>query len=341
MNKYTIILFFLITSCIEPIEVNIQGEGSNLLVLEGGITTGLGPHTIELTRTAKYGSIFDGVIKRESGALVSVRDSNGEITFLSEENDGVYQTEPTFRGEVGKSYILQIETTDGDKFNSIPESIVSVPEIETLYGVYDERPTENPLKLATGLQVYVDYTDDVDVDNYYLWSVIGTFQINANPELKRDMFGGLAPLDCCETCWAEESNTFPNITNDNTFNGTFTTQPITFIQDDGVRIEDKYFIEVEQLSLSAEAFEFYELVNQQLSISGDIFDPPPATIRGNMINLNNPDQNVIGYFTASDVRKSSIFLFPNELVNKQGKSLIADDCRAYKNNATTVTPSFW
>ena len=82
---------------------------------------------------------------------------------------------------------------------------------------------------------------------------------------------------------------------------------------------------VEQHSLTTEAYQFFKLLKDQASINGDIFDPPPATLRGNMINLTDPDENVIGYFRASDVAIDSMFLTRDMLVEPKPLIQINDD----------------
>ena len=88
------------------------------------------------------------------------------------------------------------------------------------------------------------------------------------------------------------------------------------------------------------AFEFYNLLREQATIRGTIFDPPPAAIRGNIINTIDPNEEVIGFFGAfgaSRIRKKvdlSIIetpVIPNPIHN---------DCRAL-DNSTVEVPPFW
>jgi surface polysaccharide O-acyltransferase-like enzyme len=97
---------------------------------------------------------------------------------------------------------------------------------------------------------------------------------------------------------------------------------------------------IHQLSISDEAHAFFSLLDKQISIDGDIFDPPPAFIRGNMINLDNQEENVIGYFFASDAAIDTIFIKRDELDELQITRQINDDCRVI-NAASTEKPDFW
>ena len=104
-------IFFLISSisCITPLNIETQVE-ENILVVEGYISTAPGPYTIQLTTSARYGSVFDGFIKPEPGADVWIKDDLGNTVFLIDKDYGVYETPEGFQGEVGRTYILNIET---------------------------------------------------------------------------------------------------------------------------------------------------------------------------------------------------------------------------------------
>ena len=151
-----------------------------------------------------------------------------------------------------------------------------------------------------------------------------------------------APKDCCSVCYVEESAGDPNlrVLTDREFNGNSTAQLAAFIIDDGAKYSDKYLIRIHQNSLSADAFRFFELLNNQLSIGGNLFDPPPATLRGNMINTDEPNSPVIGYFYASQVATDSIFLDRVMLENPYLNFRYIDDCRTIENS-TTERPDYW
>ncbi len=99
-------------------------------------------------------------------------------------------------------------------------------------------------------------------------------------------------------------------------------------------------ISIQQLSISKGAYQFFNLLKSQKSINGDIFDPPPATIRGNIINLEDPESNVIGYFYASDVNEISLFIERSELTDVGSTNQINDDCRVLRG-ATALKPPNW
>ncbi len=61
----------------------------------------------------------------------------------------------------------------------------------------------------------------------------------------------------------------------------------------------KYHLEIEQLSLSADVYDFWESVNIQRSNSSNLFQIPPPKTKGNIKALSASAIPVIGYFGAS------------------------------------------
>ena len=347
MRTLKIIIAFiglvLLEACITPLDVTTE-ETERILVVEGHITTDFGPHLIRLTGTARYGSIFEGVIRPEERAEIWITDNEGNVTFAENTTGGLYETPFNFRAEVGKSYILNVRTTDGRTYASTPELVVEVPAIDTLTTAFKKLPSTDPDRFRSGIEVFGTWQDPETETNFYLWKNSGTYLIETRP----DLFSVPgppripAPKDCCATCWIYEQGGDNNINifKDNNTNGTLNTALMAFIEDNGERFTDRYYVEIEQLSISKGAYQFYDLLNNQLSIDGDVFDPPPATVRGNMINLQDPEASVIGYFFAADVKSRAIFLSRDMLEEFQLPRQVNDDCRTLPG-ATTFQPPFW
>lgn len=341
-----IIVVFIIFGCVDQLDITTDRE-VRVLVVEGSMTTREGPHTVLLTESVKYGDVFEGFIEGVANARVSIRDNSGEVTHLTEVETGIYQTPASFRGIIGRSYSLQIETKDGRSYFSLPEEMVPVPEIDSLSIRYVSTPIRDASGAVTevgGLSIFTHFKDPESDENFYLWKNNGTFQIDTNPELyvnpNPDI--GPQPKDCCDRCWIQEQNE-ANFTlfSDANSNGSTIQNQVGYIEDDGLRYSTKYLVRIEQFSISKEAFQFFDLIQEQLSIDGDIFDPPPATIRGNMIRLDEPDESVIGFFRVSDIQTDSLFLFPSDLEKLKGTIFIPDDCRLVDETATTLRPSYW
>jgi hypothetical protein len=343
------ILFLLPFSCIDPYNLALE-EGEQLLSVEGYINTMPGPHTIRLTRTDTYGSVFEGLIRPVRQAQVNVRDSEGLVTFLQEtEEPGVYQTPEGFQAKIGLSYTLQIKLLNGREYTSFPERVNSVPQIDSLSVRSVSLATDNRLLDRVGVQIIANFRDPADQSNYYYWRTTqSVYVVVANPEQYTNPPDhptnprGPNPKDCCSICYLIENNRIQNFSHasDDEFNGLNTRQSVAFIEDNGSRFRMTFRTEIIQMGVSAEAHRFLRLIDQQLSITGSVFDQPPANIRGNMISLDDPDELVLGYFIAAGAQSREIYINNEDLEFTATPRVIADDCRVVPR-ATIEPPSFW
>ena len=341
-NIYKVLAILFLASCVDPATIEV-GESDEIIVVSGFITTEEGPHRVELSRTAKFGSVFDGVITKVTGATVLVRDSEGQVVEFDEVLDGIYESPAAFRAEVGETYTLQIETNLGVSYSSLPQTVVDGPEIQELEIRYRRLPSSDPTNFVSGVEVYSVFDDPAGERNFYFWGIEGTYVVKTFPELfviqgDPDV---AAPKDCCDRCWLSENNVnTTQLLSDDQLDGERITSLAGLITDDGQRYTERYYANVQQYSLNEEAFNFYSLVASQVSIDGDLFDPPPARIRGNIINLDDPTEEIIGFFGAFSIQERSVFIDRSFLDDTQRLVQINDDCLTLPT-ATIEQPSFW
>ncbi len=218
----------------------------------------------------------------------------------------------------------------GVNYSSLPQTIVGGPAIDDVEIRYRRLPSSDPVNFVSGVDVYSTFQDPGDERNFYFWGIEGTHIIKTFPELFTVPGPPVtpAPKDCCDRCFVSETLTNPvSILDDEQQNGQSITALAGFLADDGLRFTERYRANVQQYSMNQEAFTFYNLIASQISIDGDLFDPPPARIRGNMVNLDDPSEDIIGFFAAFGVQERAIFIDRDFLEDKQRLVQINDDCR--------------
>lgn len=342
-NKYIslVVLALCTISCSEPIEVD-NSDFEQVLVVEGLMSTRRGSQSIRITQSAKYGDIFEGTVKGVTNASVAVRDEQGNNIRLVHSQNGFYHTPESFKPQVGEKYILTINVDD-QTYNSLPQEVIKAASADSIYSVYKEYPTSNEKGIVTyvgGTDIYAKFSRNSTAAAHYLWKYSGTFFIRTYPELYE---GGMPPRpmpkSCCADCWKSERGNQIILSSLESGN-TSTDARLFFLEDNGYRFYEKYALVLERYSLSDEAYSFYKLMQSQLSINGDIFDPPPATIRGNILNINNLDELVIGYFAITDVQRDTLIIEGSSIPKRRGLPVFPDDCQVLPN--TTVSqPSYW
>ena len=332
-------------SCVDPLNVNIDRD-ERLVVIEGFVSTEPKVHSIKITRSARYGTIFEGAIRNLVGAQVILRDQDGNVTIFEESTSGRYSSPPNFAVVVGNTYTLEIITTAGDRYMSFPETVPEVPDIESIVPVFRKIPTSNESVFTSGMEIYAQYQDPQDEKNFYWWELGGTYFLKTFPEefIARPPFGPPtpAPKDCCGECWITEGDidTRIRVANDFLTDGLLTTELAGFLEDDGLRFNERYLLRLKQYAQTKEAHQFFKLLNDQLNIDGDIFDAPPGQVRGNFYKVDDYDQEVLGYFWLADVKTDSIFISKEQLDEPRPLTRVQDDCRL-QAGSTTVRPIYW
>jgi hypothetical protein len=244
---------------------------------------------------------------------------------------------------------LQIQTIEGKVYTSTPERVAAVPAIQSLNIRTVTVPTEGSDVPKSGIQLLVELKDPADQNNFYYWkNGPAVYILETRPDLYTPRPSPAnpnrtpQPKDCCVQCFRYEASNNQSlfVVNDDNFNGLSTRIPASFIADDGIRFVNKFRMDLKQYSISQGAYRFLRLVKQQAEISGSIFDPPPANLRGNMISLDNPDEMVLGYFMAGGETSKRIYVDRNDLTFKQNRAIIPDDCRVI-SGAFIDPPADW
>ncbi len=368
MNKFYFLkinIFIVLTclSCIDPININVDSDPGNLVV-DGLITDKDGPHTIKLGRSVSY---FDRssnpLLNREVGATLQILSSSGQLELLNEVSPGTYETSNNFKGTVGESYVLTIQLTNGKIYQSEPEIMTQNVGIDSLILSYDFRNITNKNNIVlqvNGVNVEIRPNSIESANSYYRWRYSSIHEIKTFPELRtKNVEGGTIPdpppcsgyivaidgrlqqianCTCCE-CWVSEFSS-KVITSKLNFVEGFINADLAFIEDVNGIFSIRYFIEVEQLSLSRSAHEFWTLLEAQQN-QGSLFDQPAGRINSNVFSTDDPEEIVLGYFGASSSEKISRFIdpafFPVRITQMDS---IKNDCRQ-EENASSEKPSFW
>ena len=74
------------------------------------------------------------------------------------------------------------------------------------------------------------------------------------------------------------------------------------------RISFIYSAELTQLSLSETAYRYWETMKKNSGDVGGLFSPEPFEMRGNIVNVNDPDEAVVGYISATVPVSRRIFI---------------------------------
>lgn len=263
------LLLLVFTACEDIVDLSVP-RGETRLVVDGTVFHGQPLQRVILSTTSPF--FEDGQTPRVTGAIVVIENDLGTKDTLLEVETGLYLIEK--QGEIERSYKLEITLPDGKKYGSTYQTLVTVPSIDSIY--YEEEDTPFASDDEGNLSVKFNFTDPKEVDNYYRWN----YYING-----------------------EYFNDELTFTDDQFFEGV--EVPEVDILREFVELGDTVLIE--QLSITEEHYNFLNKFNQNLE-SGGLFASPPIPVRGNIVNLDDPKEYVLGFFGVSAIERAEIIL---------------------------------
>jgi hypothetical protein len=321
-KRYILICLLLggiYSACKKPYNPKIADAPNNYLVVEGVINNGSDSTIIKLSRTVNIsGNVNTSGV---DNCTVSVEAESGSAYTLNPQGNGVYAL-PTLSLDVAKKYRLHIITGDSKDYASDYVEVKKNPPIDSI-----------GFKVKNNaLQLYVNTHDAGNNTRYYRWSYGETWRFHAkyqssfmvDPVIKFVVVR--PPSEASYYCFSsDESSTIvigssAKLTQDVIFQ-----QPVTTIAAESEKIEMRYSILLKQYALTKEAYQFWENLKKNTEQLGSIFDAQPSQLTGNIHNLKDAAEPVIGYISVTNIQTRRIFI-DNVEVPSEWRTKYPYDC---------------
>jgi hypothetical protein len=304
----------MLSGCIDPFYPKVQGFES-LIVVDAFVTDEVTPYYCKLSRSFEKLNNTPEMVK---GATVVIKDDLGASHTLHEISARVYKSDSlTFRGEVGRSYTLSIRTKEGGQYESEPAKMLEVPDIDSLYFGKDSEIDEYGER-HEGIRIYFSSKKPVD-GRYLRWAYEEWWKFHVPYPKSYDYINEMNIIPILSPgnviCWRHNlSDDIIIGSAEADMTSRIEKKPLLFIAaDQADRLMMQYFIKVRQYSVSKKEYEFWDHLKQINEAGGDIFDRQPFQITGNIHRLDNPKEQVLGYFKVSSVRPASMYITRREI----------------------------
>jgi hypothetical protein len=301
----------LLGACTEPFEAK-TGDFHSTLVVDGLITDKAAPYVIKISRTGPINSTGP---TPERGALVTVSDEDGASFQLIETEQGTYESQPqAFIGCVGKKYQLEIVTQEDHRYLSEWVTLKPVPTIDSVYFKRDQRLTDAGDTLD-GIKILADTHDPGNQTFFYRYDWVATYHIRPYyPSYYVHDFSFNPPRlvfrdPQINSCYS--SDTAQRIliaATKNLRENRVSELELNYVTTVSHRLKSKYSILVKQYALDEAGYTYWREVQKTSETLGTLFDPQPYELVGNIRNVVDADEPVLGYFDASSVAEKRIFI---------------------------------
>ena len=313
-------VFFCLASCIEPFDATTE-EFESVLVVDAFISNELRDQQVLLSRAFRFEQ--DSAQAERNARVKVVDDMQRERNFI-EVTPGKYVSEAPFKAELGRTYTLSIQTSEGRSYSSRPAQLRNEIEIDSLYAerIVDDLGEE-------GMAIFIDSFDPSGESRFYRYEYEETFIIIAprwTPVkwfIVPDSYGQdsliLAPRDIEERlCYG--TNPSRNIIIESTSDlsdDRLQRFMVRFVNRNNYILSHRYSILVKQFVISREAHAFNETLNDLSSLESLFSENQPGFFEGNVFSEDSRNEKVLGFFEISSVDEKRIFFdyedyFPGE-----------------------------
>jgi len=263
---YLLLIMIMTVSCTEKVTINV-GSTYVRFVTDGHISTDTVAYQITLTKSADY--FYDAPSPKVVNAQVTLSDGDSIYTLHETQPgiSGVYATDPSFYGKIGKTYTLNVQlpaAIGGNSSYSASCKLEHVAHLDSTKAVLHPEIGEN------GVWEILCYAQDpANEVNYYM------FNLYRNGVLMTDSIHKV------------------RVSDDKLINGSYFNGSVIYLSNN--RADEKLYpgdrITLVMSGITKEYFDFVQQV-QQSGLNIPFFTGPPANIVGNISNAG------IGFFAA-------------------------------------------
>jgi Domain of unknown function (DUF4249) len=365
-----LLILLTFNACIDTYEsFNIyENKRGPILVVDGLLTNDVkNPDTLKF----QYSTDFGGYITTKPVASVKAKlvlSSTGKEVQLKEITTGAFLPPSDFRLILSEKYTLKF-TIDNQQYESSLQQITPTPPIAKISDLFNEksRLSADGKTVSSASEIYIDYQDAPNQKNYYLWRYVHyekiVFCISCSAGSVYAPFFGCRAIPnspfpaydyrCTGNCYDIFRDKKVNVSDDRASDGRLVMNTliakIPYYSDAGC------LVEVQQMCVSPDVYAYNRILQSQSSSTGGLADTPPTAIAGNIINITNPQERVVGFFGVVDIQKKRYWLNRN---NAKGRieyilgrppvedpgsdgSLVPTAPCSLSSSRTPITPEGW
>jgi hypothetical protein len=303
---YPVVIVFLLISCLDPYEPVIEFRPNDIIVVDAFLNATDNAATVKLSRPQAIDSKES--LPQVTGAAVSINSPSGKFN-LKETSPGNY-TLTNIPVVIGQNYTLHINTNDGREFYSDPMAALATPELDSItFAIGNDKKS---------IEVMVNSHDPSNEAKYFSWDYVETYEYTV------DYFSGIVfdPVsprprrdeEQIYRCWRTVPSSSIGIVTTRDLSGSVVSKfPIINIPAGSIKLSNRYSVLVKQRVIGAEEYAYLGMLKKTTESLGGLFDPQPATVRGNLHEVDQPNNVVLGFFSVSQMSQKRVFIRYEEL----------------------------
>ncbi len=296
----------------EPKEITTKAAENSIVVIDGDIAVG----SITTIRV----NITEPLIKGEEavlplGASVWVEEEGGSIYSGVEKEDEVNAFEINTTGlSLQGRYRLGVSIPDRGEYLSEFRRVLITPPIDSI----TRSITPDNLTAYIEVTAHKENTGEADSSRLYCkwnyeenWESPSVYMPTLEWDRKSQSIVDLSEKEQAERyfCFSESVSSEVLIGNtEKLTENRIYKQIIAKIPNNDSRAKSLYSIKVSQQALDKDAYVYWEVMRRNSSDIGGLFSSQPTEVVGNIKNVSNPGEQVVGYINIATVQTRRAFI---------------------------------
>ncbi|MBN7810607.1 DUF4249 family protein [Algoriphagus sp. H41] len=335
-----VILFVALSSCIDEIYLSVPASESNL-VIDAWLGSTSEQSYVRVYRSGSYlsGSTQPNYTKVATTSIY-VEDESGRRVYFPNTADTTLLHQPNAGQSfpAGMKYRVHVNTRDG----AYESEWVLMPEPST-FGDFEAVAREKSLFVISGsspvrvIGTTVDLTlqasNSSGEEVGYLIEADGISEVFTTGDAE----------NCRCNCYLEEPLF---VTGMNLGSGSDVPSPIILAELEVTSL-GRFYLQSTIRTIPKANLDYLRQIDKQRRNTGSIFDPAPFKIRGNIKNLDNPDEEVLGNFMAYQEVEYNRMVYRADIyrLNQQFPFVfdevghVSEDCKDYYPFTLPYTPA--
>lgn len=293
-----------VVRCVEPFNPPQIEGAENLLVIDASINGTTGSGKVVLRNSSKLGDNIDSEFL--DPATVKVEDEGGNTYEFIHDGNGLYQVDNLFLN-YGDKLKLTVNVR-GNVYQSEFVEFIETPEIDDVSWSIE----------GNGVQFYVSTHDPDDKSIYYKWDYEETWEFAVPYPSGYEWVDGKIQVrpnyEDVYLCYRiVNPGTIQIGTSENLEEDVISEYPFAFISNTDGKFSRRYSMLIKQRALRKTVYDYWKSLKLNTEGLGGLFDPQPYAIESNITNVNNSDEDVLGYFHVYSETEKRVFISRKEV----------------------------
>jgi hypothetical protein len=313
LNGLLLLLLFTVGySCVSPYEADIENE-PQLISIEASLIKGEPEQTVKVSITASLNSSTFIPVR---GCDVSLIDESDNAWHYRDLTGGIYRTSvPDEKLIHGHNYKIRVITSDGKVYESDYEMLNPGIEVDSLYYDIEDKVDNISGEPYTGIQFFLDVKAGEEESRYFRWRIDETYEYTSFAPISYfyldDSHTPILPADpwAVYRCWqgGEISGLFQSSTMNLSQNEKKRIH-LNYVSALTEKLRIKYSLQVKQYTLSEDAYNYFEQNRLATEEADGLYTRQPRQPITNIVNVDDENERVLGYFWVSTQTSQRIFV---------------------------------